>query len=208
MKKITKIEYQKKNKDRANVYLDDSFGFGIDLNILIKYSLAKNMEISDEFIEDILKAEEEINTYNYGLTILSRGLKSEKQLRIKMTDKGYDSEQIDKAIEKLAKLGYINDEYYCDCLVNTRVNGSKYGKRRIAQELYEKGVDKEITEDRLKEISDEEEFERAYELGIKKLKSIKDEDTRKKSSKLSNYLVYRGFDYDTVKKVVVKILKL
>ncbi|WP_313339594.1 RecX family transcriptional regulator [Sedimentibacter sp.] len=208
MKKITKIEYQKKNKDRVNVYIDDNFGFGIDLNILIKYSLTKNMELSDEFIEDILKAEEEINVYNYGLAVLSRSLKSEKQLKEKMLDKGYDPELIDRAIEKLKNRRYIDDEYYCDCLVNSRINGIKYGKRRIAQELYEKGVDREITEDKLKGISDEEEFERAYELGLKKLKSIKEEDTRKKSSKLSNYLIYRGFDYDTVKKVVEKILKL
>lgn len=208
MKKITKIEYQKKNKDRVNVYIDDNFSFGIDLNILIKYSLTKNMELSDEFIEDILKAEEEINVYNYGLTVLSRSLKSEKQLKEKMLEKGYDTDLVDKVIEKLKKRKYINDEYYCDSLINSRINGAKYGKRRIAQELYEKGVDREITEDKLRVISDEEEFERAYELGIKKIKSIKEEDTRKKSGKLSNYLIYRGFDYNTVKKVVAKILKL
>ncbi|WP_312699711.1 RecX family transcriptional regulator [Sedimentibacter sp.] len=208
MKKITKIEYQKKNKDRVNVYIDDNFSFGIDLNIMIKYSLTKNMELSDEFIEDILKAEEEINVYNYGLTVLSRSLKSEKQLKEKMLEKGYDTDLVDKVIERLKKRKYINDEYYCDSLINSRINGAKYGKRRIAQELYEKGVDREITEDKLREISDEEEFERAYELGIKKFKSIKEEDTRKKSGKLSNYLIYRGFDYDTVKKVVAKILKL
>ena len=208
MKKITKIEYQKKNKDRVNVYIDDNFSFGIDLNIMIKYSLTKNMELSDEFIEDILKAEEEINVYNYGLTVLSRSLKSEKQLKEKMLEKGYDTDLVDKVIERLKKRKYINDEYSCDSLINSRINGAKYGKRRIAQELYEKGVDREITEDKLREISDEEEFERAYELGIKKFKSIKEEDTRKKSGKLSNYLIYRGFDYDTVKKVVAKILKL
>ncbi len=208
MRKITKIEYQKKNKDRVNVYIDDSFGFGIDLNILIKYSLTKNMELSDEFIEDILKSEEEINAYNFGLAVLSRNLKSEKQLKEKMLDKGYDLELIDRAMEKLKNRGYINDEYYCDCLVSSRIKVAKYGKRRIAQELYDKGVDREITDDKLKEISDEEEFERAYELGLKKLKSIKEEDTRKKSGKLSKYLIYRGFDYDTVKKVIEKILKL
>ena len=72
MKKITKIEYQKKNKDRVSVYLDDNYAFGIDLNIMIKYSLAKNMELEDDFISEILKAEEEINAYNYAISVLSR----------------------------------------------------------------------------------------------------------------------------------------
>lgn len=208
MKKITKIEYQKKNKDRVNVYLDDCFSFGIDLNIMIKYSLTKNMELSDEFIEDILKSEEENNVYNYGLTVLSRSLKSEKQLKDKMLDKGYDHELIDRAIEKLKNHRYLDDKYYCEALVNTRLNSAKYGKRRIVQELYEKGIEKEIMDSKLNEISDEEEFERAYQLATKKIKSIKEEDTLKIGSKLSNYLIYRGFDYETVKKVVQKILQL
>jgi regulatory protein len=41
MKKITKIEYQKKNKERFNIYIDDEYGFAVDISILIKYSLKK-----------------------------------------------------------------------------------------------------------------------------------------------------------------------
>lgn len=205
MKKITKIEYQKKNKNRVNIYLNDSFAFGVDLNIMIKYSLAKYMELEDEFIEEILKAEEEINVYNYALSVLSRYAKSEKQLRDKMIEKGYDQEFIDNAIIKLKQQRYLDDERYSDMLINSKINISKYGKRRIKEALYERGINKEIIEEKISQLSNEDEIERAYLLGGKKLRTLKEEDTRKKTIKLSNYLINKGFEFSTVKKVVTKL---
>jgi regulatory protein len=84
MKKITKIEYQKKNKERFNIYIDDEYGFAVDISILIKYSLKKGMELDDALIDEILLSEEEISVYNYGISVLSRYFKSEYELRLKM----------------------------------------------------------------------------------------------------------------------------
>lgn len=206
MKKITKIEYQKNNKNRVNIYLDDNFAFGVDFNILIKYSLKKNMELEEKFIEEILKAEEEINVYNYALSVLSRNSKSEKQLRAKLNEKGYDSQFIDNAIFKLKQQKYLDDERFSEMLINNKINVSKYGKRRIKESLYEKGIQREIIDEKIKELSDEDELERACLIGVKRLKTLKEEDTRKLSIKLSNYLINKGFEYSTVKKAVSKLL--
>lgn len=206
MKKITKIEFQKNNNDRVNIYLDNNFAFGIDVNIMIKYSLTKNMELEEEFVDEILKAEEEINVYNYALSVLSRNSKSEKQLRTKMQDKGYDKQFIDNAIVRLKQQKYLDDERYSEMLINSKINVSKYGKRKIKGTLYEKGINAEIIDEKLSLISEEDELERAFELGAKKLRTLKEEDTRKRSIKLSNYLVNKGFEFSTVKKAVSRLL--
>ncbi len=206
MKKITKIEYQKKNKDRVNIYLDDNFAFGIDLNIMIKYSLAKNAELEDEFIEEILKAEEEISVYNYAVSVLSRNAKSEKQLRDKMREKGYDDQFIDSAIEKLKQQKYLDDEKYSEMLISSKLNACKYGKRRIKEVLYEKGIERNIIEEKLKLVSEEDEIERACCIGAKKLRTLKENDTRKKNIKLSNFLINKGFEYSVVRKAVSRLI--
>ena len=206
MKKITKIEYQKNNKNRVNIYLDDSFAFGIDLNIMIKYSLSKNMELEEGFIEEILKAEEEINVYNYALSVLSRTFKSEKQLIAKLTEKGYDKQFIDIAIIKLKEKKYLDDEQYSEILINNKITVSKYGKRRIKQDLYNKGISNDIIDEKLSLISDDDELGRALSLGRKKLRTIKNDDERR-SIKLTNHLINKGFEYSTVKKAVVALLK-
>lgn len=207
MKKISKIEYQKKNKDRFNIYLDDSYAFAVDMNVMIKYSLAKNMELEDDFISEILTAEEEMNAYNYAVNLLSRAPKSEKELKVKMQDKGYDVIFIENVIKKLREQRYIDDERYSEMFISSKINTSKDGRRKIKEALYNKGINKEIIDEKLSSVSEEEEIERAFLLAKKKLASMKEEDTRKKTLKLSNYLINKGFEYSTVKKVVSSLLK-
>ncbi|HKM01795.1 MAG TPA: RecX family transcriptional regulator [Sedimentibacter sp.] len=206
MKKITKVEYQKKNKDRFNIYLDDEYAFAIDINIFIKYSLKKGLLLDDELISDILKSEERISVYNYGISLLSRAAKSEYELRLKMQDKGFDSHLIDNAINTLKEQKYLDDERYCEMFINDKINISKHGVRKIKEALYYKGIDKEIIEEKIRSVSQEDEEERAINLGKKKLFNIKEEDTRKKYIKLSNYLVGKGFEFDVVKRTVSKLL--
>ncbi|HQC70239.1 MAG TPA: RecX family transcriptional regulator [Sedimentibacter sp.] len=206
MKKITKIEYQKKNKERFNIYIDDEYGFAVDISILIKYSLKKGMELDDALIDEILLSEEEISVYNYGISVLSRYFKSEYELRLKMKNKGFNPQLIDNAISILKERKYLDDERYCEMFINDKINISKHGVRKIKEALYYKGIDKEIIEEKIKSISAESEEERALLLGEKKLLNIKENDNRKKMSKLSNYLLGKGFEYETVNKTLRKLL--
>ncbi len=206
MKKITKIEYQKRNKERFNIYIDDEYGFSVDMSILIEYALKKDMELDDALIDDILRSEERISVYNYGIFVLSKYAKSEYELRLKMKNKGFEPDLIDNAIRTLKEKKYLDDERYCQMFINDKINISKHGLRKIKEALYYKGIDKEIIEEKIKNISQESEEERAYILGEKKLINIKEADNRKKFAKLSNYLIGRGFEYETVNKTVGKLL--
>ncbi len=206
MKKITKIEYQKRNKERFNIYIDDEYSFSVDISILIEYTLKKDMELDDALIDDILRSEERISVYNYGISVLSRYAKSEYELRLKMKDKGFEPDLIDNAIRILKDKKYLDDERYCQMFINDKLNISKHGLRKIKEALYYKGIDKEIIEEKIKNISQDGEEERAYILGEKKLMNIKETDTRKKAAKLSSYLIGRGFEYETVNKTVRKLL--
>lgn len=204
MKKITKIEYQKRNKERFNIYLDEEYAFAISMDILIKFSLKKDMPLSNEQIEEILKDEEKISVYNYGISVLSRSAKSEYELRTKMQSKGFDFQLIDNAINTLREQKYLDDEKYCEMFINDKINIYKHGLRKIKEALYYKGIDKKIIEEKLSKISSEEELERAIFLGEKKLISIQEKD--KKNMRLFNYLTGRGFEYETVIKAINKLL--
>jgi regulatory protein len=206
MKNITKIEYQKKNKERFNIYIDDEYGFSVDISIMINYSLKKGMELDDALIGDILSSEEKISVYNYGISVLSKYAKSEFELRLKMQRKGFEPRLIDNAISRLKEQKYLDDERYCEMFINDKINISNHGVRKIKEALYYKGIDKEIIEEKIKIITSDSEEERAYLLGGKKLSSIKEKDTRKRMAKLSNYLIGKGFEYETVNKTLRKLI--
>ena len=204
--KITKIEYQKKNKDRLNIYIDDEYAFAIGINILIKFSLAKGMVIDREFLDEILKSEEKSSVYNYGIKLLSRSAKCENEIRQKMKAKGFDLQLIDNAIIKLKEQKYLDDERYCEMFIKDKINISKYGVRKIKEALILKGISREIIEEKISCISREDEEERAYLLGAKKLPTIREKDKFKRKVKLYNYLIGRGFEYDVVRRTVSRLL--
>ena len=49
--KITKIEIQKKNKNRVNLYLDEEFYCGLSLETIMKNHLKEGFEINENQIE-------------------------------------------------------------------------------------------------------------------------------------------------------------
>lgn len=79
MNKITKVEVQKKNKKRVNIFIDEDFAFACDMELIYKYDLNKDSEIKIEYIREVLKEEEYISCKNYTLRILERGYKTEKR---------------------------------------------------------------------------------------------------------------------------------
>lgn len=208
MKKITKIEVQQKNKDRFNIYLDEKYEFSLSSEVILKYNLKVKSELEDDFITDVLKAEEVARAFNYCLLLLGRSPKSEHEIRKKLTSKEYDDDTVENVIERLYSYKYLDDNDYSERFINNKINFSKDGKLKIKQALYLKGVDKSIINDKLKEIIDDnEELKRATELAKKKLRTMKDEEYIKKRSKLYNFIVRKGFDYDTAGKAVNFALK-
>ncbi len=54
---ITAIKQQKK-KDRVNVYLDNKFGFGIDLDNFVLLNLKVDRELTEKEVQEIVKKAE------------------------------------------------------------------------------------------------------------------------------------------------------
>ena len=53
---------------------------------------------------------------------------------------------------------------------------------------------------------EEDKYDNAYSLAIKKLKTIKEADINKKKQKLNQFLLGKGYSYEIVSKVIKNIL--
>ena len=101
---------------------------------------------------------------------------------------------------------FIDDKLLAQKIVNTNINFNKCGKNKIKQNLYNKGIDSEDISHAISNIDYDVEFENAMYLAKKRYERIKNEDKRKVYQKISQHLAYKGFDYDTIKSVLNKIL--
>lgn len=208
MKTITKISAQQ-IKGRYNLFLDEAFFCGISEETLIKLALKKGMEVEEKELEEIVKEERQNQCFQYALKLLARQNYFEKVLGDKLKQKEYSSEDIAYALEKLKAYNYLDEEKLTEAFVKDKKRFAKKGPRYIAQALKMKGIDSEMITRTLDTYYDEEEeFQNARQLALKKMESYrhKYEDTYIIRNKLYSYLLQRGFNTAIVSKVLEEIL--
>lgn len=203
--KISKIEVQKKNKERLNIYIDEVFAFGLSLDVYVKYNLKKGQDLDDDFIENILMEEENNKAINSSLKYLSYRQRSIKEVRDHLKRKGYDESIIENSIGALLEKNYLNDYEFSKSFIRDKSYLNKYGINKIKYELKNKGVSVDVIEKTLDFDSDQE-YSRALELANKKIKSYKNLDNSSIYRKLGSFLQRKGYKYTTVSKVLRKVL--
>lgn len=202
---ITKIEAQKKNTDRVNIYINDEFFMSVFTELVYTFNLKKGMEINKENLKTLLDDDMYIKAKNKALNILSKADQSEKKIKEKLSSE-FEEHTIEKVLDFLKNNKFIDDKLLAQKIVNTNINLNKCGKNKIKQNLYNKGIDSEDISHAISNIDSNVEFENAIYLAKKRYERIKNEDKRKIYQKLSQHLAYKGFGYDTIKSVLNKIL--
>ena len=199
---VTDIKPQAKNSKRVNLYLDGKFYCGLELFTVMKHRVKIGNDYTANEIIDIQIAEEEGVCLNYALNLLSKSVKTEKEIIAKLKKRGYVSEIIDNVIFKLKDYGYVNDEEFAEKYINSFSKNK--GKRLLKSELKLKGVSDAIIEDKF--LSVENELETAIKIAEKYVKN-KPVDIKTKQ-KCYKYLLSKGFSYDDSKTAVDKVLSL
>ncbi|CBA64538.1 regulatory protein recx [Clostridioides difficile CD196] len=166
---ITKIEQQKRNDDRVNIYVDDKFFIAIFKELVYTFNLKKGNEINEEELKPILDDEMYIKAKNKALNILSHADQSEKKLKEKLSSE-FDENIIERVIDFLKSYNLVNDSVLAQKIVNTNVNLNKCGKNRIKQNLYNKGINRSTINEAVSELDKDTEFENAMYLAKKRLK--------------------------------------
>lgn len=205
---ITKIEGQKRNKDRANIYIDNEYAFSLSCELVYKEGLKVNEKIDIEKIKVIAKKDNYLKCKNTALRIVEKTFKSEKELKDKLILKGYDSEAIDKTISFLKEYNFLSDNNYAKMYVKDK--SRVQGKNKIKFDLIKKGINDNIIEEEISNIDREDEREGAYNLAVKKYNTIakRENDKFKLSQKLYRFLLSKGYDYDTVSYAVKKVTSI
>jgi regulatory protein len=200
---ITKIEVQKKRKDRYNIYIDDEFQFGLDENTLIKFDLRKGIEITEAEIEKIENEEVNAKAFNAAASFLKTRERSRKEIRDKLKAKEYYESVIEKVLEKLERLDIVNDKRFAEMFVRDRMKLKPKGKRVLQLELAQKGIDRNTIEEVLNEMlggdGELELAKRVYQKIEKRYLGLEENIRR---DKIVKYLLSKGFSYNIVEKIL------
>lgn len=205
--KITDYKIQKNNEEKMNVYVDGEYKFSMSVDSFLSEGLYKGLEITEKQIEEIKVRDGSKLAYIQIVSTLNYGMKTEKEMIDKLKEKGYEEDAIRKAIMKAKDYNLINDDYYIELYIKTKAIPAKWGEQKIISNLYKKGININNIKLKIAEMYDEEnKYDNAYSLAIKKLKTIKESDVNKKKQKLNQFLLGKGYSYEIVSKVIKNIL--
>lgn len=213
---ITKLEYQKKDKNFVNVYIDDQFAVSLDANDILRLGLAKGIEIDKDLLTKITETSEFGKMFNAALNFLSYRPRSEWEVRKKLKffiikNKITDLLVMDRVIEKLKKIDQLDDTEFIRWYVDQRRTFRIKGNRAIEYELKKKGVDTKLISLTMSEEDGSDvhsEYKLAYQALLKKFKNenfVKAD--RRQILRIQRFLLSRGFEWETVKSLVEKVVK-
>src|SRR5690625_3992450 len=125
--KISRITKQKR-ANRYNIFITknnkESFGFGVDEDILVQHHLHKGMQLSDELIETLKKLDHLNKYYHQAINYLSYRMRSRFEIEQYLRRKEVESPHLAEIISRLDNEGLIDDREFALDRKSTRLNSS------------------------------------------------------------------------------------
>lgn len=195
MAKITMIAAQQ-HPGRYNVYLNGRFVLAVDESVLVKYRLARGMEVDDQLLAK-LKADDRVaKAYARMLDYLAHQLRTEKEVRQKMQQLGFEAELIDRIVAKLTAEKLLDDANYAGSYVRTAMRTSLKGPRVIKQKLLQKGISDNDANQALLQFTHEQQVLAAKKLSQKLFHRYQRQPQQRKVQKVQQGLATNGFSFD------------
>lgn len=196
MPTITQITAQKKNPDRANLYLDGEFFGGVSKIVVLNNRLTVGKEIDAEELRKIVFESDKDGAFGYALNYISRYTPTAKQLRDKLYEKGYGKAVVSHVLQKTADYGYIDDEAYARAY--TELSRNVKGVVRMRSDLIGKGIDAQIVDRVLRDFQPNDS---CIALARKHARNQETDDP-KYIARLSRYLAYRGYEWSDIARAI------
>ncbi len=201
--KITKIEQQKKDKTRYNIYLDGDFAFGLYDVSLLEFQISSGDELDDKKLEEIRTFDEFLYGKRVAYNYLAYKPRTEKEVRSKLRLKKISETSSDKVIEDLQRLKFLDDEKYAKNYVEMKSRQKGLGRKMLFMKMMQKGLKKDSIEETLKEnFSTENEISSGVNLLRKYAKKNKLKTKDELRNKAFKYMFSRGYGYDVIEMVL------
>lgn len=121
------------------------------------------------------------------------------ELAAKLVEKGEEPEAAEQAAERMAELGFVNDENYAGMVVR-HYAAKGFGRQRIREELRRRRLPRELWDAALEELPDQTETaDRLLETRLRG-RAPEGEELRRACA----YLLRRGFSWDEVREAAAR----
>jgi regulatory protein len=149
------------------------------------------------------------STYERALDMLEARARAVTELRRLLIKKGEPPEDVDAAIERLRTTGLLDDANFARQLTRSKALGGGHSRRRIQQELAKRGVARDVSNEAVEEVFEDEGIDEAATIervARKKLRTLGGVDLATQKRRLFGFLARRGYNSDAIARVLRVVL--
>ena len=155
---------------------------------------------------EYIKVDQEADPYSIANTIALNALvaraKSKGELLAHLKKRGVEDDVAHATVFRLQEKGLINDSEFAKAWTQSRHTSKKLSKRIIAGELRTRGVDQNSIDAALDEIDDEDEYQMAFGLAMKKYNTMSRQAPDVQVRRIQSLLQRKGFSFGVIGRVL------
>ncbi len=190
---IRELKPSQRIEGRWLAFLEDGTILRLGENEVIDFALYAGKELSEEESAALQDSVRRSALKGKTIELLSRKPQSRKELERKLTQWEAAEEEIAALCDRMEELGYLDDSAYAARVVR-HYSAKGYGERKLRDELYRRGVPRDLWDVALEQA---ESPDGAIDAFVAKKLAGKELD-RKELKKVSDALARRGYQWNDI----------
>ena len=190
---MTLREIKQASPERFTLIFDDGTELKTTLGIITERFIHSGMDFDEDAYNELVSACTLALSKARALRIINARPMSREELRKRLVEKSETPENAEECAEWLCQMGLINDTEYAGSVVR-HYAAKGYGAARIKQELRRHGVSRELWDEAMSQMPEQDEYLARF------LRSrLTDPGNRAQVKKVSDALFRRGYSWDQIK---------
>lgn len=194
---VTAITQQKKDQTRYNVFIDGEYAFALPMQDILYFKLKEGREVPEETVEYIQNSLIYIKAQDTALHYIGYKMRTVKEIRMKLEEKEFSEDVIERVIEFLEKYGYADDREYCRKYIREKLRMKPKSGYALKIELKQRGISSRVIDEVMAETEVDEEGD-AFRWLERKSRGIWPPQDDKQKKKLYDFLLRKGYSYDII----------
>jgi len=191
--RMEELKPSKRVQGRWLAVLEDGSILRVGEGEVIDFALYAGKELTDDEAERLAAAARRTGLKEKALDLLTRKPVSRKELERKLAEWEAGEEETASICTRMEELGFLNDASYAAQVVR-HYSEKGCGEHKLRDELYRRGVPRELWEDALSQATDPAD---AIDAFLQKKLAGRQPD-RKELKKVSDALMRRGYGWEDI----------
>ena len=204
-RKILSIKRSTRYNDRIIVKLDDKSVFRVPEDAFVLNPLHVGQTITLDEIENYDVKMRLQEAKDAAFKLLSFRMRSIAEMRKRLNEKSFSQIEIEHVIDKLTKLNYLNDVEFGKAFVKEKIKNKKIGPKAIKSELFPHQLSPDFVDELIESVYKKYKINDLITFHLKRKKIKKNTQMNKSDlSRLNNYLLRKGFEWDNINGLYVE----